>query len=37
MLKEIAPQLKRAALMGNPNTTAFDYFLRIVEAAARPC
>jgi putative tryptophan/tyrosine transport system substrate-binding protein len=34
MLKEIAPQLKRAALMGNPKTTAFDYFLRIVEAAA---
>jgi ABC-type uncharacterized transport system substrate-binding protein len=34
MLKEIAPQHKRAALMGNPKTTAFDYFLRIVEAAA---
>jgi ABC-type uncharacterized transport system substrate-binding protein len=34
MLKEIAPELKRAALIGNPKTTAFDYFLRIVEAAA---
>jgi putative tryptophan/tyrosine transport system substrate-binding protein len=34
MLKEIAPQLKRATLMGNPKTTAFDYFLQIVEAAA---
>jgi putative ABC transport system substrate-binding protein len=34
MLKEIAPQLKRAALMGNPKTTAFDYFLQIVEEAA---
>ena len=34
MLKEIVPQLKRAALMGNPKTTAFDFFLQIVEAAA---
>ena len=34
MLKEIAPELKRATLMANPKTTAFDYFLRIVEAAA---
>ena len=34
MLKEIEPGLKRAALMANPKTTAYDYFLRIVEAAA---
>jgi ABC-type uncharacterized transport system substrate-binding protein len=34
MLKEIAPDLKRATLMANPKTTAFDYFLRMVEAAA---
>jgi putative ABC transport system substrate-binding protein len=34
MLKEINPRLKRAALMGNPKTSAFDYFLRAAEAAA---
>jgi len=35
MLKEIAPRLARVALVGNPKTTAYDYFLRAAEAAAR--
>jgi hypothetical protein len=35
MLKEIAPNLNRAALVGNPGTTAFDHFLRASEAAAQ--
>jgi ABC-type uncharacterized transport system substrate-binding protein len=34
MLKEIAPQLKRAALIANPKSTPFDYFVRAAEAAA---
>jgi ABC-type uncharacterized transport system substrate-binding protein len=34
MLKEIAPQLRRAALVANPKTTAYDYFLRLAKAAA---
>jgi putative tryptophan/tyrosine transport system substrate-binding protein len=34
MLKEIAPCLARAALLANPKTTAYDYFLRAAEAAA---
>jgi ABC-type uncharacterized transport system substrate-binding protein len=34
MLKEIAPQLTRVALVGNPKTTAFDYFRRSAEATA---
>jgi putative ABC transport system substrate-binding protein len=34
MLKEIAPRLTRAALMGNPKTTPFDYFRRAAEATA---
>jgi putative tryptophan/tyrosine transport system substrate-binding protein len=34
MLKEIAPRLTRAALLGNPKTTAFDYFQRAARAAA---
>jgi putative tryptophan/tyrosine transport system substrate-binding protein len=34
MLKEIAPRLTRIALIANPKTTAFDYFLRSAEAAA---
>jgi putative ABC transport system substrate-binding protein len=34
MLKEIAPRLARAALLANPKTTAYDYFLRAAEAAA---
>lgn len=34
MLKEIAPNLKRAALVANPKTTAYDYFVRNAETAA---
>jgi putative tryptophan/tyrosine transport system substrate-binding protein len=35
MLKEIAPQTKRVALLGNPKTAAYyDYLLRAGEAAA---
>jgi putative tryptophan/tyrosine transport system substrate-binding protein len=34
MLKEIAPNLKRAALVSNPKTIPFDYFYRAGEAAA---
>jgi ABC-type uncharacterized transport system substrate-binding protein len=34
MLKEVAPRLTRAALMGNPQTTDYDYFLKAAEAAA---
>ncbi len=34
LLKEMSLRLKRAALIGNPKTTAYDYFLRSVEAAA---
>jgi putative ABC transport system substrate-binding protein len=34
MLKEIAPRLLRAALVGNPKTTAYDYFLRTTGALA---
>jgi putative ABC transport system substrate-binding protein len=34
MLKEIAPRLERAALVANPKTTAYDYFLRAAQAAA---
>jgi putative ABC transport system substrate-binding protein len=33
MLKEIAPPLARAALVANPKTTPFDYFVRAAEAA----
>jgi putative tryptophan/tyrosine transport system substrate-binding protein len=28
MLKEVAPRLARAALLANPKTTSYDYFLR---------
>jgi putative ABC transport system substrate-binding protein len=35
MLKEIAPQLRRAGFMANPKTTPFDYWLPEAEAAAR--
>ena len=35
MLKEIRPQLRRAAFMANPKTTPFDYWLPEAEAAAR--
>ena len=34
VLKEIAPRLTRVALVANPKTTPFDYFLRGAEAAA---
>jgi putative ABC transport system substrate-binding protein len=34
MLKEIAPYLTRVAVLGNPKTTAFDYFQAAAEAAA---
>jgi putative ABC transport system substrate-binding protein len=34
MLKEIAPRLARAALVANPKTTAYDYFLRTAKTAA---
>jgi putative ABC transport system substrate-binding protein len=34
MLKEIAPHLTRAALIGNPKTTPFNYFLHAAELAA---
>src|SRR5262245_54908382 len=35
MLKEIAPNLVRAALVANPKTTPYDYFLRTGRVAAR--
>ncbi len=34
MLKEIAPRLTRAALVANPKTSPYDYFLRAAEAVA---
>jgi putative ABC transport system substrate-binding protein len=34
MLKEIAPQLARVALIANPKSTPYDYFVRAAEAAA---
>ena len=34
MLKEIVPRLERAALVANPKTTNWDYFLRAAIAAA---
>jgi putative tryptophan/tyrosine transport system substrate-binding protein len=34
MLKEIAPHLSRAALVANPKTTPYDYYLRAAEAIA---
>ena len=34
MLKEMAPRLARAALVANPRTAPYDYFLRTAEAAA---
>jgi putative tryptophan/tyrosine transport system substrate-binding protein len=36
MLKEIAPNLKRAALLANPKTTPYEYFVRSAEAVAGP-
>jgi putative ABC transport system substrate-binding protein len=34
MLKQIAPSVQRAALIGNPYTTDFDYFLKAAETLA---
>jgi putative tryptophan/tyrosine transport system substrate-binding protein len=34
MLKEIAPRLEHVALVANPKTSPYDYFLRAAEAAA---
>jgi len=34
MLKEIAPDLTRAAFLANPKTTPYDYFLRAANAVA---
>jgi putative ABC transport system substrate-binding protein len=34
MLKEIEPRLTRAALVANPKTSPFDYFLRAAKTAA---
>jgi putative ABC transport system substrate-binding protein len=36
MLREIAPQLTRVGLVGNPKTSPFDYFLHGAELAASP-
>lgn len=36
MLKEIAPRTKRVALIGNPKTGPYDYFLRASQGAATP-
>jgi putative ABC transport system substrate-binding protein len=36
LLKEIAPGLTRVALLADPKTTPYDYFLRNAEAAAPP-
>jgi putative ABC transport system substrate-binding protein len=33
-LKDIAPNLTRIGLLGNPNTTPFDYFLRSAQSVA---
>jgi putative ABC transport system substrate-binding protein len=35
MLKEIAPTIKRAALLGNPKATSFDYFVQAAQVAAQ--
>jgi putative tryptophan/tyrosine transport system substrate-binding protein len=34
MLKEIVPSLERVALLANPKTTAYDYFLRSAQIIA---
>ena len=34
MLKEIAPRIARAAIIANPKTSPYDYFLQAAEAAA---
>ena len=35
MLKEIAPQIKRVAFIGNPKASAYYYFLRTAQQVAR--
>jgi putative ABC transport system substrate-binding protein len=35
MLKEIAPNLKRAAVLANPKTTPYEYFVHSAQAVAR--
>src|SRR5262245_35870836 len=35
MLKEIAPTIKRAAMLGNPKTTSFGYFVQAAQIAAQ--
>ena len=35
MLQEIAPHLERAALLANPKTTPYDYFVGSAEAVAQ--
>jgi putative ABC transport system substrate-binding protein len=35
MLKEVNPRLTRAALLGNPKTTPFDYFEREAQTSAQ--
>jgi hypothetical protein len=35
VVKEIAPSLGHAALLGNPATTPFDHFLKAAEGLAR--
>jgi hypothetical protein len=35
MLKEIAPSLERAAVIGNPKTVPFDYYLRAAPTPGR--
>ena len=34
MLKEVTPQLARAALIANPSTTPYDYFVRAAQSVA---
>jgi putative ABC transport system substrate-binding protein len=34
MLKEFAPGLKRAAILGNPQTTDYDYFMQSAQTTA---
>jgi putative ABC transport system substrate-binding protein len=34
MLKEVAPQIKRAAFVGNPKTSSYDYYLRAAKVPA---
>jgi putative ABC transport system substrate-binding protein len=34
MLKEMVPRLKRVALIGNPKTAPYEFFLRAAQAAA---